>query len=117
MMEDADEHALYGTWSPMNPHKPGPLRWARRLYDRACHYWDWAPWSPYYRFRHARAWWLQRHQRRAAPALHTALRCLYEETADYIQINKLGDVHHNQSMKAARDALRAASGKALSQRP
>ena len=37
--------------------------------------------------------------------LHTALKLLYDETADYIRINHLGDVHHNRSMQAARDAL------------
>lgn len=35
----------------------------------------------------------------------SALRTLYAETADYIRINNLGDVHHNQSMKDARNAL------------
>jgi len=40
--------------------------------------------------------------------LESALRGLCEETADYIRVNKLGDVHHNQSMKAARDALKGA---------
>lgn len=35
-----------------------------------------------------------------------ALRVLYEETADYIRINNLGDVHHNRSMKLARHALK-----------
>jgi hypothetical protein len=38
--------------------------------------------------------------------LELALRGLYNETADYIRVNKLGDVHHNQTMKAARDALK-----------
>ena len=38
---------------------------------------------------------------RAIDALHT----LYLETADYIERNKLGPVHHNGSMQAARDAL------------
>ncbi len=37
--------------------------------------------------------------------LEKALRLLYEETADYIRINNLGDVHHNVSMQKARDAL------------
>lgn len=37
--------------------------------------------------------------------LREALEMLYQETADYITINKLGDVHHNQSMKLARAAL------------
>jgi len=34
-----------------------------------------------------------------------ALKLLYDETADYITINKLGPVHHNRSMQMARDAL------------
>lgn len=34
-----------------------------------------------------------------------ALQRLYEETADYIRLNNLGDVHHNRSMQMARDAL------------
>jgi hypothetical protein len=38
--------------------------------------------------------------------LRCALLMLYEETADYIRINHLGSVHHNQSMKKARSALR-----------
>jgi hypothetical protein len=38
--------------------------------------------------------------------LRYALLLLYEETADYIQINHLGSVHHNQSMKRARAVLR-----------
>ncbi len=37
--------------------------------------------------------------------LESALRGLYEDTADYIQVNDLGNVHHNQSMKDARAAL------------
>ena len=37
--------------------------------------------------------------------LERALRTLYEETADYIRIDHLGDVHHNVSMQLARDAL------------
>lgn len=41
----------------------------------------------------------------AAPELLDALRMLYEETADYIRINNLGDVHHNHSMQSARDAI------------
>ncbi len=39
-----------------------------------------------------------------------ALKILYEETADYIRINNLGDVHHNQSMKLARAALTPPTG-------
>ena len=34
-----------------------------------------------------------------------ALKMLHDETADYIRLNHLGDAHHNQSMKLARDAL------------
>jgi len=37
--------------------------------------------------------------------LAAALKRLYEETAEYIRINNLGDVHHNQAMKDARDIL------------
>lgn len=37
--------------------------------------------------------------------LEAALRALYEETSNYIRINNLGDVHHNQSMQMAHDAL------------
>jgi hypothetical protein len=40
-------------------------------------------------------------------ALRTALERLYDETADYITINHLGDAHHNRSMQMARDALAA----------
>ncbi len=34
-----------------------------------------------------------------------ALKALYDDTAEYITINHLGDVHHNQSMRLARDVL------------
>jgi hypothetical protein len=34
-----------------------------------------------------------------------ALRSLYEDTKSYIEVNHLGDVHHNQSMKLADAAL------------
>lgn len=37
--------------------------------------------------------------------LESALRGLYEDTADYIQVNHLGDIHHNKTMRDARDAL------------
>lgn len=37
--------------------------------------------------------------------LITALRALYEETAEYIRVNNLGDAHHNRSMQLARAAL------------
>lgn len=33
------------------------------------------------------------------------LNILYDETADYIKINNLGDVRHNRSMQLARDIL------------
>jgi hypothetical protein len=46
----------------------------------------------------------------AAPELLAALKALYEETADYIRINYLGDVHHNHSMQMARDAIAKAEG-------
>jgi len=42
----------------------------------------------------------------ACAQMREALSVLYEETADYIRINHLGKVHHNQSMKLARKALR-----------
>ena len=38
--------------------------------------------------------------------LRNALQALYDETADYIRLNRLGDVHHNRSMQMARDALK-----------
>jgi len=37
--------------------------------------------------------------------LELALTILYDETADYIKINNLGDIHHNASMQNARKAL------------
>lgn len=40
--------------------------------------------------------------------LRTALLALYNDTAEYITINKLGDVHHNRAMQMARDALKSA---------
>ncbi len=49
-----------------------------------------------------------RHADKALDALHT----LYTETADYIERNHLGPVHHNQSMQTARDLL-AASGRTI----
>lgn len=39
-------------------------------------------------------------------ALLESLICLYDETADYIRINNLGDVHHNASMQKARAAIK-----------
>jgi hypothetical protein len=39
-----------------------------------------------------------------------AAQRLYNETADYIRINNLGDVHHNQSMKDMRAALDKLAG-------
>ena len=47
----------------------------------------------------------------AAPELLDSLRILYEETADYIRINHLGDVHHNRSMQYARDTIAKAESK------
>ena len=41
----------------------------------------------------------------AAPDLLEALKSLYGETADYIRINNLGDVHQNRSMQLARSAI------------
>ena len=35
----------------------------------------------------------------------SALENLYNDTAEYITINHLGDVHHNKVMQDARDAL------------
>jgi hypothetical protein len=37
--------------------------------------------------------------------MREALQMLYDETVDYVTLNKLGDPHHNKSMKMARDAL------------
>ena len=37
--------------------------------------------------------------------LQEALKMLHDETEDYIKINHLGDPHHNQSMKLAKQAL------------
>ena len=51
------------------------------------------------------------HLLRAAPELLAALNRLYEETADYISINHLGDIHHNQAMKDARAAIALAEPK------
>lgn len=45
-----------------------------------------------------------RASRRADEALG-ALHTLYTETADYIERNHLGPVHHNRSMQQARDVL------------
>lgn len=46
----------------------------------------------------------------SSPDLYRALKILYEETADYITVNNLGDVHHNRSMQLARAALSKARG-------
>lgn len=43
-------------------------------------------------------------------ALVDALELLYNETADYIRLNNLGNTHHNESMKRARAALSLARG-------
>lgn len=53
----------------------------------------------------------------AYPNLVIALRELYLETADYILINHLGDVHHNQSMKLSRDALQSIGELARKDKP
>lgn len=37
---------------------------------------------------------------------YDALQALYDDMADYIRVNNLGDVHHNRSMSMARAALR-----------
>ena len=48
----------------------------------------------------------------------TALQILYDETVDYVTLNNLGDPHHNQSMKNARDVLLgAATGSAIPPMP
>jgi hypothetical protein len=47
----------------------------------------------------------------AAPELLDSLRILYEETADYILLNHLGDVHRSRSMQYARDTIAKAVGK------
>lgn len=40
-----------------------------------------------------------------ANRVRAALQKLYDENAEYIRINNLGNIHHNQAMKDARDAL------------
>jgi hypothetical protein len=45
--------------------------------------------------------------------LFDALTILYQETAEYIYINNLGDIHHNRSMQVARDALNAAAAECV----
>jgi hypothetical protein len=45
----------------------------------------------------------------AAPLLLEALTALYDETADYIRLNNLGDIHHNRSMRLAHEAIKAAT--------
>lgn len=56
----------------------------------------WRMWIPQAQIALAEVW----------PAIE-ALQILHEETADYIRINKLGDVHHNRSMRMSREALTA----------
>lgn len=46
----------------------------------------------------------------AAPGLLAALEALYTETVSYIEVNNLGDPHHNQSMQDARAAIAKAKG-------
>lgn len=53
---------------------------------------------------------IQPKDREYVERLREALNILYEETADYIRINHLGDVHHNRSMQLARDALQVDVG-------
>jgi len=48
----------------------------------------------------------------AAPDLLEALKVLYDETKSYIEVNHLGDPHHNQSMKLARAAIAKATATA-----
>jgi ribosome-associated translation inhibitor RaiA len=47
----------------------------------------------------------------ANAAMRKALQGLYDETADYIRTNHLGDVHHNKSMQDVRDALSTDAGR------
>lgn len=44
----------------------------------------------------------------AAPELLQALGMLYSETKSYIEINNLGEAHHNWAMNLARAAIRKA---------
>jgi hypothetical protein len=48
---------------------------------------------------------LLRTAERERDQMREALEMLYGETADYIRINNLGDVHHNRAMQLARFAL------------
>lgn len=48
----------------------------------------------------------------AFPDLLEACKALYEHTADYIRINHLSNVHHNQCMRMARDAIAKAGAEA-----
>jgi hypothetical protein len=43
-------------------------------------------------------------------SLVAALSALYEDTKSYIEVNHLGDVHHNQAMQLAREALASIKG-------
>jgi len=45
--------------------------------------------------------------------MRSALQNLYDETGEYIELNNLGDPHHNQSMKDARSALSTDAGRDL----
>lgn len=47
---------------------------------------------------------------KVAPQLYRVLKTLYDNQADYITRNNLGDPHHNQDMKDARDVLAEALG-------
>jgi len=50
--------------------------------------------------------WNSRKQETNIARLLEALQLLYQETRDYIEINNLGDPHHNVSMQKAREALK-----------
>ena len=45
--------------------------------------------------------------------MYDVLVLLYNENVDYIEINNLGDPHHNESMKRARDVLAKIEGERL----
>ena len=47
----------------------------------------------------------------SAPDLLVALKFMYEAEADYITRNNLGDVHHNDRMKLARDVIAEIEGR------
>lgn len=47
----------------------------------------------------------------AAPEILFALKIMYEAEADYITRNNLGEIHHNERMKHARDVIAKAEGR------